>query len=97
MSAIIFVAIFVIFANEGKALEADSICCEEIESLLKYKTTAYQTVCLETGSKLPSNCCRNIENDIEKYRYAYKTLCNEVVSTFSNCINNRYSVMILVF
>ena len=87
MSAIIFVAIFVIFANDGKALEAESICCEEIESLLKNKTTAYQTVCLEPGSSLPSSCCRNIENDIEKYRYAYKTLCNEVVSTFSPTVS----------
>ena len=87
MSVVIFVVVLVLLANEGKALEAESICCEEIESLLKNKTTAYQTVCLETGSSLPSSCCRNIENDIEKYRYAYKTLCNEVVSTFSLTIS----------
>ena len=78
MSAIVFLAILVLFGNEGKALEAESICCEEIESLLKNKTTAYQTVCLETEFSLPSNCCRNIENDIEKFRFAYKTLCHEV-------------------
>ena len=77
----IFVAFFVLFANEGKALQAESICCEEIESLLENKTTAYQTVCLGAENRLPRNCCRDIETDIKKYRYAYKTLCHEVVST----------------
>ena len=82
MSAIIFVAVLLLFANGGKALQAESICCEEIESLLENKTTAYQTVCLGPENRLPSNCCRNIETDIKKYRYAYKTLCHEVnVST----------------
>ncbi len=75
MFAIIFVAVFALFANESKALEAESICCEEIEALLKNKTTAYQTVCLGPDSRLSSNCCRNIEIEIEKHRYAYKTLC----------------------
>ena len=78
MFAIIFVAVFALFANEGKALEAESICCEEIEALLKNKTTAYQTVCLGPDSRLSSNCCRNIEIEIEKHRYAYKTLCPAV-------------------
>ena len=81
MSAIVFVAILLHFANEGKALEAESICCEEIESLLENKTKAYQTVCLGPESRLPNSCCRNIETEIEKYRYAYKTLCHEVIST----------------
>ena len=75
MFAIIFFALFVLFANEGKALKAESICCEEIESLLNNKTTAYQTVCLGRESRLSRNCCRNIETEIEKHRYAYKTLC----------------------
>ena len=75
---IIFVALFALFANEGKALQAESICCEEIESLLENKTTAYQTVCLGPDSRLSSNCCRNIEIEIEKHRYAYKTLCPAV-------------------
>ena len=75
---IIFVAFFALFANEGKALQAESICCEEIEVLLKNKTAAYQTVCLGPDSRLSSNCCRNIEIEIEKHRYAYKTLCPAV-------------------
>ncbi len=79
MFAIIFVvAVFALFANEGKALQAESICCEEIEALLKNKTTAYQTVCLGLDSRLPINCCRNIETEIEKHRYAYITLCPAV-------------------
>ena len=75
---IIFFAVSMLFANEGKALQAESICCEEIEALLKNKTTAYQTVCLRPDSRLSSNCCRNIEIEIEKHRYAYKTLCPAV-------------------
>ena len=78
MFAIIVVAVFALFANEGKALQAESICCEEIEALLKNKTTAYQTVCLGPERRLSSNCCRNIEIEIEKHRYAYKTLCPAV-------------------
>ena len=78
MSAMIFLAVLVLFGNEGKAIEAESICCEEIESLLKNKTTAYQTVCLGPESRLPSSCCANIETEIEKFRFAYKTLCHEV-------------------
>ena len=81
MFAIIFVVVLVFLANEGKALKAESICCEEIESLLENKTTAYQTVCLGAENRLPRNCCKDIETDIEKYRYAYKTLCHEVVLT----------------
>ena len=81
MFAIIFVVVLVLFANQGKALEAESICCEEIESLLENKTTAYQTVCLGAENRLPSYCCRDIESDIAKYRYAYRNLCHEVVST----------------
>ena len=81
MFAIIFVVVLVLLANEGKALEAESICCEEIESLLENKTTAYQTVCLGAENRLPRNCCKDIETDMEKYRYAYKTLCHEVVLT----------------
>jgi hypothetical protein len=75
MFALIFFAVFVLLANEGKALNAEGICCEEIESLLKNKTTAYQTVCLGRESRLSRNCCKNIETEIEKHRYAYKTLC----------------------
>ena len=75
---IIFVAFFALFANEGALLQAESICCEEIEASLKNKTTAYQTVCLGPESRLSSNCCRNIETEIEKHRYAYKTLCPAV-------------------
>jgi hypothetical protein len=75
---IIFVAFFVLFANEGKALQAESICCEEIESLLKNKTTAYQTVCLGPERELSSSCCRNIEIEIEKHRFAYRALCPAV-------------------
>ncbi|CAB4019949.1 Hypothetical predicted protein [Paramuricea clavata] len=75
MFALTFFAVFVLFANEGKTLNAEGICCEEIESLLKNKTTAYQTVCLGRESRLSRNCCRNIKIEIEKYRYAYKTLC----------------------
>ena len=78
MYATIFVAVFVLFSNEGKALQAESICCEEIESLLKNKTTAYQTVCLGPGSELSSDCCRNIEIEIQKHRFAYKALCPAV-------------------
>ena len=81
MFAIIFVVVLVLFANQGKALEAESICCEEIESLLENKTMAYQTVCLGAKNRLPGNCCRDIETDIAKYRYAYRKLCHEVVST----------------
>ena len=75
---IIFVAVFALFANEGKALQAESICCEEIEALLKNKTTSYQTLCVGPESRLSTNCCRNIEIEIEKHRYAYKTLCPAV-------------------
>jgi hypothetical protein len=78
MFALIFFAVFVLLANEGKALNAEGICCEEIESLLKNKTTAYQTVCLGRASRLSRNCCRNIKIEIEKHRHAYKTLCPTV-------------------
>ena len=77
MFAIIFVAVLVLFANEGKTLEGEGICCEEMESLLENKTAAYQIVCLGAENRLPRNCCRDIETDIEKYRYAYKTLCHK--------------------
>ena len=75
MFAIIVFTVFTLFANEGKALEAESICCEEIEALLKNKTTAYQTVCLGPERRLLRNCCRDIEIEVERHRYAYKTLC----------------------
>ena len=78
MYAIICVAVFVLFSNEGKALQAESICCEEIESLLQNKTTAYQTVCLGPKTELLSNCCRDIEIEVEKHRFAYKALCPAV-------------------
>ena len=75
MTRIIFVAIFVLFANGGKALQAESTCCEEMESLLKNKTTAYRTKCLGPESELSCTCWRNIKSEIETYRFAYKTLC----------------------
>ena len=75
MFTIIFAAVFVLFSNEGEALQAERICCEEIESLLQNKTNAYKTVCLGPKSELSSNCCRNIETEVEKYRFAYKALC----------------------
>ena len=88
MFAIIFVAVLALFANESKALKPQSICCEEIESSLKNKTTAYQTVCLGAKKRLSSNCCKNIETEIEKSRFAYKTLCQEMEKPEGMFINS---------
>ncbi len=86
MFAIIVFTVFTLFANEGKALEAESICCEEIEALLKNKTTAYQTVCLGPERRLLSNCCRDIEIEVERHRYAHKTLCAVTIGMLRNLL-----------
>ena len=78
MFGIIIIAISVLFASEVNALKPESICCEELESIIENKTVSYKTVCFGPDSRLSRNCCRNIEIDIQKHRYAYKTLCPEV-------------------
>ena len=71
MTITVFLAFMAFLSVAGMA---ESICCEEIKSVVKKKTHAYETLC-SNDTKLSANCCKEIEEEIKDYQLAFQALC----------------------
>lgn len=72
MFAIIFVAVLVLFANEGKAPEAESICCVNSAGLLRdglnWISRKNSVELIKLSSVIMPNSVEYIHLDLESYQ-----------------------------